>query len=767
MSDEEFTGPPPRPEEVVDKWLKTTYLRYETKQDIAQLKKTLAVSIDEFLEIVRTSGPRCWLLDDGINMSLSLLTDVTKQTNCFVLPIWDANNLCMIGSGVREPDASDHVLRESLQPGGKRWIIVPCNDGMLPKKADAGKGDKTKNAYNEPRTGPSTPKDATDKPVDLAEGEPKEEDTKEGVPKGASASGQSEETGSDNNASADASNMNKKGSSKKKDDQKSEEEEDTEKTDPVLKYGGLHWGLMIIDTETEVARWLDGLVTVDYKTKERKRVAYISHMLDAGRAAGKILCGYDRLLGRECGKFTATTLKWVPHQGGDNITTNDAGSCGPHMFACLDHIYRNPRALEDLYAHFKRQDGGSRNFRRGGRGFNSRATRQQMQDMIRREQESTKAEDKLPLGLTRQIMKTLGLDITVQELMAAVHSIRGIGNAGAGKPKKHSGDNPADEPYRGRFMEALANNTLPENVSTLAQFRSYIQRLKLEEKKFSKTKGDTATTKIVIDGITYLIPNSDTRVWKSPPIPKTGVPKDTTEWPDFAHLDNRTLARWLGLVTNRTISEGFEMNTPKHSHTTSKAMLQRKYKQTFISEPDADFRDEWIFDTTVFNAGQDQDDLPASKIRYMIMQHYEPETIKYIQKYKYKKRPSDDGQGGSDPKKAKKEKSIWVTCSDEVLEKSLDEAIMNDPRAKSKDRMIYRALLFVKDGNKFADEDDATCVDFWINVPGVFKEGRDYQVDKNGQRQCIRGVEHVKGVMRSSFETADPDKGVDELPPSA
>ena len=84
---------------------------------------------------------------------------------------------------------------------------------------------------------------------------------------------------------------------------------------------GLHWGLMIIDKQRDDARWLDGALTLRTRNKKTR----IHHMFGARWVAGKVLCGYDKVMGRERGLFTATTLKHVTHDRHYNRFKGDRG----------------------------------------------------------------------------------------------------------------------------------------------------------------------------------------------------------------------------------------------------------------------------------------------------------------------------------------------------------------------------------------------------------------------------------------------------------
>ncbi|KAH7072459.1 hypothetical protein FB567DRAFT_411006, partial [Paraphoma chrysanthemicola] len=170
---------------------------------------------------------------------------------------------------------------------------------------------------------------------------------------------------------------------------------------------GFHWGVMVIDRSRNEARWLDGHLKLS-PGRSNPRKLRIGHMFNAGRAAGKILRGYDKIMNHNPGDFDARTLKYVPHDVEDNAFQDDEGSaCGPYAFAILRYLFDNPPFLEDLRQTFlqSKWDDHSRKMR-----FNSWLTRLDMQDLIRKEALKTEALDDLPHKLTARVLKSLSTE---------------------------------------------------------------------------------------------------------------------------------------------------------------------------------------------------------------------------------------------------------------------------------------------------------------------------------------------------------------------
>ncbi|KAI8931226.1 hypothetical protein NX059_011574 [Plenodomus lindquistii] len=103
-------------------------------------------------------------------------------------------------------------------------------------------------------------------------------------------------------------------------DGRSDEESD-EEADELEAAGGSHWGLLIVDTQKKIARFVDSAIGTR-KTAANK--LKITKMGEAGTAAGKVLRGIEALLvDGDGGKgvyvsgqrgFEATTLKHTPQQ---------------------------------------------------------------------------------------------------------------------------------------------------------------------------------------------------------------------------------------------------------------------------------------------------------------------------------------------------------------------------------------------------------------------------------------------------------------------
>jgi len=401
---------------------------------------------------------------------------------------------------------------------------------------------------------------------------------------------------------------------------------------------GDHWSFIVIDkrnAEQPIARYLDGMVRAR-RTRPGRNKWTISGIDINARAAGKVLCGFDMLLGLERGKFDARTLKFVPHKNDDNDYLGlDYGSCGPHMYALVDYVLQHKERLVDagMDTAFNRYN--LKRTRAHELRFHSQSTRASVADEIeaeRRRQEVLQpgnAVDNLTPGVLRSMM-------TVDKLMALadVPSVPSGPTGGRPHPKggnNNGGDGDGDddddgyhpnyESYRKDFEEAKANNTLEPDIKSLAQYVIF------------RVKQDSALQKIkvAIGDVTYSIPVGDKNVWKTPNIPKKGVPANTKVLPDFGSMTEETLKHWLKL--NKDISDKHEADGKKYNKITSRALLHKKFKETFISESDESLQGEWIHDSAVFNPEASKSKLPVNEIRHMLMSHYEPQMLQHIKKY--------------------------------------------------------------------------------------------------------------------------------------
>jgi hypothetical protein len=392
-------------EEIIREWLQLVYLQ------LAPLGNPLQVTIQEFLDIIVTGSTDnnldSWLLNNHLDLTTALLTHFAEQPDILVVPSGPATVLANIGLGITDIDYfKEDVLSEQLYKAMKeesvRWVVVPVTDGMADR--EQARRDKAK-----------------------AKAAAKAARTKE-----------SEETG---------------------------EQEQQVEIDPVQEHNamevevepefrslnaGTHWGLMVIDKKENDARWLDGHLELQKCNKKWS----IKWMSNAGWAAGKILCGYDQVMGLERGRFTAATLKHVPHDTRDNLYKHDQGSaCGPWIFAMFAYILENRAFLTDaggLHSTFRRSKLRLHTKRMA---FHSLRTRQNMQEIIRDEAEKGLGEDDLPYKMTVRILKILGFLPNSEDLLRRVarydprkrFSPRHHNNGGSGKGPGGDSDGGGDD----------------------------------------------------------------------------------------------------------------------------------------------------------------------------------------------------------------------------------------------------------------------------------------------------------------------------------
>ncbi|EOA83806.1 hypothetical protein ACJQWK_01053 [Exserohilum turcicum] len=170
---------------------------------------------------------------------------------------------------------------------------------------------------------------------------------------------------------------------------------------------GIHWGLLVVDKKTRLARWIDSSLELD-KSHTHTGKRFIRHMLPTGKAAAFVLHGIERiLLGPQCRRraFSAKTAKYVPHQFRDNSFKSDPGaSCGPYLVAFLEYLYANPRFLVQLASAFRVEKWKTH---RRDLAFDSLRTRVAMQEMIQRKSEMVLRGGEKPLRMTAEVFELL------------------------------------------------------------------------------------------------------------------------------------------------------------------------------------------------------------------------------------------------------------------------------------------------------------------------------------------------------------------------
>ncbi|KAF2824407.1 hypothetical protein CC86DRAFT_420965 [Ophiobolus disseminans] len=730
---------------IVNKWLDSeSYLRYLTKDKDERHQREIAITIGELLDLLHTNGPRSWLSEDLVNMSLVLLTELRKRSNCYVLPTFDAHQLCQMGLGELEPDTND-LLRETLQNNGKRWIIVPCNDGMMQGNHDPDKQKQKTTSKKEnakPTRGTktrSTTRDSTqaEKFNDTSSIDP---DTP--MPDATERPEVHKPDLTTPNPVVDDQHKRKDGSS----------------------FGyGIHWGLLVIDKEKEVARWLDGLVGLRTKEKNGKRVTSISHMFAAGTAAGKVLCGYDKILGRERGKFTAGTLKQIPHQRSDNtFRTGDAGACGPHMFACLKHIYANPRALEDLYDHFKNKRAAGDFRRGGGSAFHSKNIRQEIQDMIHRERERNKTEKDMSLALNPQIMQILGLDFTRQQLIDALARFNrmtgnetrdsdddldgnGGGYGGGDDRDDESNDNPDDQgmfgdppiPMRDILEKINHNKAHYQGLTKEERFRAAwaevfsVQHVLLSKQDANKAELEKQRLE------------QRTKDGLAPPertvYPFIQFPKQIARLPrDFAddeEVDGEQLKEWQAVNSLSMAKFGLGK---KSTDLSVRAALQSLSGVSFINERPDRLLNIWLNDPEVFSA-EDREAIKELKSDGIV-------TRRMDERY--------DVLGMENTGRTLN----FLTMPFEEIKQLLTKRIKKHPslnNGRRHNRLTFRAILLVRYGGSFSQEHKNALESGWILDSNVFTVGEDYKLlPETNSLILLNGLQGdgIRARMQAAYE---------------
>lgn len=195
---------------------------------------------------------------------------------------------------------------------------------------------------------------------------------------------------------------------------------------------GAHWSFMVIDMrdpKNRISHYIDSLVETQVEGDKEIIIHHACYQTNAP-IAGKILCGFDQLLGLDRGAFTATTLKWIPHQGYDNAAETDEGACGPYLYAFLRHLLKYRLIGEGLGQSFTREDAEANAVRFG---FDSIKTRLKFQNKIwkeRRRQEEEVNKEWHPYNLTPEVLR----ELLTQDL---VHLLAGTYRPGTPRPSKH------------------------------------------------------------------------------------------------------------------------------------------------------------------------------------------------------------------------------------------------------------------------------------------------------------------------------------------
>src|SRR5690242_6519682 len=124
----------------IKRWLRQLYLEHEYHEDC------LSITVGEFLRMLETADT-CgkdsgWLTDDQLTLPMVLqLNKQIQRSDMAIIPPSAASSLASVGIGqLTTGDFASLApgLYKALNEEKLRWIVVPCNDGML-TASEAGK----------------------------------------------------------------------------------------------------------------------------------------------------------------------------------------------------------------------------------------------------------------------------------------------------------------------------------------------------------------------------------------------------------------------------------------------------------------------------------------------------------------------------------------------------------------------------------------------------------------------------------------------------
>ena len=596
---------------IITSWLRKPYLDHAYSYSGG----TLLLNVQEFLHILETAASgngNSWLSNDQLFLPMVLqLQNKTSRADMVLISPQAASALASIGVGDSDGEiftAQAPGYSAAMTESNVRWVVIPCNDGMvqiteatdnyneakeLAAKKAAEKAQEKENAKDkEKRTSRPKPKP---KPKSKLEPKPKQTQKTKEAQKVQKAS--SRHTRATRSATAVV---------------RTQEEEAQEQADAVSELGhpteeivapaapavanlGMHWGMIIIDKETEDARFFDGDLERVHKAGTDKTVNRSKWRTAVG--AGKVLRGYDEVMGRASGQFQTGTLRHVPHDHLDNTYKGDKGSsCGPWVFAMLRYILQNPTFLTE--------EGGLKGaFARGRKrhhvmdlGFDSSRVRHDMQDLIAEEARKTGAPIKLPHQLDTVTLQSLNA-ITPEALLFHLNSqnegssggrrgglLRGNGRKGSGVPDDDDDDGDWPDEYRNVSIDDLRNNIPNDRALTKLQRLEEAYKLlmgrQLSLQSFAAAHGRQGGE----DGAA-----SNANVPRDPGLQESAAFQAIAKQPiDFVPMEEQQVNQWF----DQTASVGFV--AADTSSWFKKAFLQRAFggfsEETLSKESAGEYR---------------------------------------------------------------------------------------------------------------------------------------------------------------------------------
>ncbi|KAF3010873.1 hypothetical protein E8E13_009493 [Curvularia kusanoi] len=453
---------------------------------------------------------------------------------------------------------------------------------------------------------------------------------------------------------------------------------------PGYQGAGGHWSFIVVDRrdrEKPSAHYVDGMVSPQKNKNKQWKIEGIEMN---GVAAGKVLRGFDKILELEQGKFAARTLKFVPHMHKHNASgSRDFGSCGPHLYAFLDHILTRKASLIDPGLQTTFDDAESRLTRASELSFDSIATRRQFAEELLAERKRQEAQhpEWAPANITQEVLQSV---MTVDGLSSLVRTVRGIG-----RPQSDTGTSDDDDEFTFNNDPALtkilremidASPTIYKNITDrTAQYKFAHDALIQEEKRIAaanvaknprkkrgpkpgKQKSNTIETYVGRNRY-HNIPKHDPRI---NPAQETDIkfPTGYRHVHDFTTLSCNTLQRWVKAYDK--IYEKVPDFKKDSWDLKARALLHIEINKTLFMQSDETYNKVWSKDTAVFGPNnkeytdlvneykEKEDKRPMYGVmREMHMRYYMgdaavDELLKFLEPYKAeepsigKKRKRDD-----------------------------------------------------------------------------------------------------------------------------
>ncbi|EFQ93360.1 hypothetical protein PTT_09288, partial [Pyrenophora teres f. teres 0-1] len=328
-------------------WLRSTYLSAEDTDTGSGLR------VGDFINYTRyTEARTAWFTNEMVDWSLEAAMQacgIKGSTNTAVASLDTSRYLYAVAIG-RYPLTEGETLQQSLRSvveafNGRRWVFLPVCNGFA---------------------------------LELGAIERHNQNLKSGEKNGCGKAGSKQAGGKKAGG--------KKAGGKKPDDIRIFKKPKATKPATAVRVEndsveeGSHWSFIVIDTQDQTARYIDGMVRATRLGQNRYRIRGTEIN---GTVAGKILCGFDTLMGREKGALRVSTLKWTPNQFENNANNGDAGACGPHVFALMTFIIgrENREILEHGVKRYFRETAFEANCKRVG--FDSARSRREIQRIIR------------------------------------------------------------------------------------------------------------------------------------------------------------------------------------------------------------------------------------------------------------------------------------------------------------------------------------------------------------------------------------------------